>query len=206
MPAAITFYAADFQIGGGSGLGFFGASFSSAVRVGEYQGTTFITNSAGTAQGPQVNNVKFFNAGSGYIGSATSATGLLYVPSYLATLNPRFTNDTPVRVQNVVMRIYDRVSTSNPASGVTTKAAEIIHPSPLQTVQGSGDSVWTTFTGVTGVTLSLAQSPAMSGIYAGNGSTSQATSTRHDWYVALSASPDSIGSKLFAASMELEYL
>jgi hypothetical protein len=46
-----------------------------------------------------------------------------------------------------------------------------------------------------------------SGQYAGNGSNSAWTDTQHDWYLVLSASPDSIGSKtLYGLWVSLEYL
>ena len=62
----------SFQIANlsGSGLGFYGGGFGYSVEVGSWQDTTFITNSVGTLQGPQVNNVKYLNIGSGIVNSA----------------------------------------------------------------------------------------------------------------------------------------
>jgi hypothetical protein len=202
--ATISFFADGFNLNG-SGLGFYGDSFGQSVDVGEYQDTTFITNGAGTVQGEQVNNVKYLNEYSGAIASATAGTGLLFIPNYLATLNVRFEHGTPVKVQNVKVRVYDRVNINNAASGVTSKVAELIHPSTLQTVAGSGDTEWHSPNG-SSVILDLAPSPGISGIYAGNGSNSTRADTRHDHYLAISQSPNSIGSKLSALHVSLEYL
>jgi hypothetical protein len=194
----------------GSGLGFYGGAFGYSVAVGTYQQTTYITNAAGTAQGPQCDNVKYVHPNSGLMGSNTVPSSLLYMPNSLATLNIRFDHTSAVKVQNVEARVYDRYSISNPHSGVTVAMAELIHPSNDQTVIGSGDSVWCIASGTaaaTGIVLSLAPSPGSGGIHAGNGSNSVRTDTVHDWFMAISASPDSIGSKTqFGLYVSLEYL
>jgi hypothetical protein len=210
MAAVITFLAGkDFTIQdlAGSGLGFYGdAGFGASVPVGSWQGRTFITNGAGTTQGPEGDNVKFLNAGSGILGQTGSGIALTCIPNYQATLNIRFNYDTAVKVQNSTLRIYDRSNPDNPASGVTTKVAEVIHPGITQANTGSGDTTWLT-PGGSGSTVSLAPSPGVSGMFAGNGNNGQWTDTQHDWYVAISASPDSIGSKtLYGLYISLEYL
>jgi hypothetical protein len=206
--AEIKFYADTFGITNlnGSGLGFYGSSFGASVNVGEYQTTTYITNGAGTSQGPQVNNNKYLNSMSGYLNSQTSGTLLTSWPNYLATLRINFTHSTAVQVQNAIFRIYDRSDINKAASGVTTKVAELIHPDIIQNNNGSGDTTWYTPWG-SGITVPLANSPGYSGIYAGNGSNSTRPDTQHDHYVAISASPDSIGSKvMYAGYVSLEYL
>jgi len=204
--AAIDFYAgSNFVINAlaGSGLGFFGAGFGFSVEVGTYQGTTFITDGNGVNQGPQADNVKWQNIGSGIVNSASSGIPLISIPNYQASLNPRFTHTSAVKTQNVKLRIYDRSSINNPAVGVTTKVAELIHPTLTQFPIGSGDTTWETPTG-SSVIMSLVASPGMSGLRP-NGA--QTTADRHDWYLALSASPDSIGSKTsYGLYVELEYL
>ena len=193
----------------GSGLGFFGSlGYGQSVQVGKYQGTTFVTNGAGTTQGPQAGNIKYLNPGSGVIGTASSGVGLQAIPNHQSTINLRFTHSTPVKVQNCELRIFDRINIHSGASGVTTKVAEIIHPSVVQTATGSGDDTWITPAG-SGVVVNLASSPGSSGLFAGDGTSviSTRTDTRHDWYAALSASPDSIGDKtLFGMHFALEYL
>jgi len=206
--ADISFFADDFGVQNlnGSGLGFYGAGFGSSVEVGEYQETTFITNSNGTAQGPQVNNITWTHASSGEINGAGVSKALTAIPNYLATLNIRFTHSTAVKTQNAKLRIYDRSSINNPASGVTCKVAELIHPDTVQNNNGSGDSSWVTPQG-SSVIMSFADSPGTSGQYAGNGTGSVHDSVRHDFYAAISASPDSIGSKTaFGLLFQLEYL
>ena len=206
--AAIEFWAAgynDIQIHNlsSSGIGFYGSAFGNSVAVGEYQTTTYITNSNGTSQGPQINNVKYLNPSSGYVNSATSGMPLLNIPNYLSTLNIRFTHSSPVKTQNVKLYIYDRVSINNEASGVLTKVAEIIHPDVLQTATGSGDSNWITPTG-SSVIVDLVASPGTSGFRPNGANTSD---TRHDWYTVISASPNSVGSKTqYGLYTSLEYL
>src|SRR5579859_1315198 len=121
-----------------SGLGFFGAGgFGQSVAVASYQDTTFITDGNGISQGPQVNNVKWIHPNSGQLPGATNVN-LASLPNFQGTLNIHFTNDTPVRTQNAKLYIYDRISISNSSSGVTTAAANLIHPNPVQGAGGSG--------------------------------------------------------------------
>lgn len=203
MAANISFFATSNHITnlGGSGLGFYGSAFGQSVQVGSYQDTTFITNSNGTLQGPQANNNKWVHPASASINGA-AAVSLLAVPNYLATLNIRFTNDTAVRTQNAKLYLFDRTSINNNPSGVTTKVAEVVHPDTVQNVNGSGSSVWETPRGSS--YMSLIASPGMSGQRPNGASTS---SDRHDYFVNISPSPDSVGSKeLFGLFVELEYL
>ena len=210
--ATIKFYTADGLSGpmdvdlAGSGLGFYSSGFGSSVAVGEYQDTTYVSDSNGAQQGPQSNNVKWTHANSGELSGGTNLH-LQDIPNAQSTMNVRFTHTSSVQVQNVEMRIYDRSDITAGASGVTTKAYETLHPSPLQSgLLGSGTTSWTTPAG-SGTTLSMAQSPGASGLNAGNGSSSVTASEQHDWYLCLSARPDSIGSKsLYGCYISLEYL
>jgi hypothetical protein len=203
--AAINFYSGENTIlnMNGSGLGFFGdAGFGASVPVNEYQGRTFITDGAGATQGAECWNIKFVHASSGVIGQLGSGLGLTRIPNYQATLNIRFTHDSAVRTQNGVVRIYDRVNINNGASGVTTKVAELIHPWTTQTPDGSGDSTWLTPVG-SSVVVDLVASPGISGLRPLG---SNSSDTRHDFYLAISASPNSIGSKqLYGLYCSLEY-
>jgi hypothetical protein len=194
-----------------SGLGFYGAGgFGASVVVGEWQGRTFITNSDGTAEGPEVDNCKWASATSVILGQEGTGISLDSIPNYLATLNVRFTYDSPVRVQNATFQIYDRSDLDNPATGVTFAAYEVVHPGSSQTPDGSGGPSqtgtpheWVMFepTGVT--VMSLSDSPGTSGLSPSGSSTED---TRHDFFLALSCSPESIGSKLFGGYVSLEYL
>lgn len=204
--AQLRFYAGEnFAINNlsGSGLGFYGGGFGFSVAVGEYQDTTFITNSTGVNEGPQVDNVKYLNSASGIVNGATSGIPLTSIPNYLATLKINFNHTSAIKTQNTKLRIYDRASINNDPSGVVCKVAELIHPNDLlQTPTGSGDATWHTPTG-SSVIIDLVSSPGLSGLSPLGTVTVDAN---HDYYVALSASPNSIGSKLFALYVELEYL
>lgn len=189
----------------GSGIGMFGNGWNVAVPVNSYQSRSFITNSDGTIQGPEVDNVKWAHPSSGILGQAGSPVELLRIPNYMSSLELRLVSDVAIRVQNAQVIGYDRVSTSNPPSGLTFQMAEIIHPDNVQNLNGSGDSSWVTMLG-TGSYLTLAPCPGISGLYAGNGSNSTRPDTTHSWYLAQTAKPSSIGTKLFALNVSFEYL
>ena len=223
--ASIDFYAAGNTIAT-SGLGFFGGSFGQAVEINKFQDTTFITDSAGTLQGAAVNNIKYSTDTKAFAPGIVEATGIHRIPNAKATLNVRFTHSSVVRTQNAKLRIYDRVNKDFAASGVITRVAELLHTSASYNVEGSGDTTWygsatgagspnpsnrlaagTNTVGGSGIVVPLAQSPGPSGHYAGNGSSNTGQYTQHDWYLAISASPDSIGSKTqYGLYVELEYL
>lgn len=220
MPTISFFAGENFSIDNisNSGLGFFGDNgFGASVLVGNFNGRTFITNGAGTTQGAEVDNIKYHDAGSGILGQTGSGIGLKAIPNYQGTLNLRFTHTSAVQTQNVKVRAYDRTNINNLASGVTVRMAELIHPGITQVPLGSGDDAWVGSTanpqtggltmGGSGLVLTLANSPGTSGLFAGNGSNSTKTDTQHDWYLAISCSPDSVGSKTqFGLYVELEYL
>lgn len=189
----------------GSGLGFYGTNFGAAVAVGSWNDRTYITDPNGVVLGSECQNIKYLHPNSGILGQISSGINLLYIPNYQATLEIKFTNSTAVQVENAEVGIYDRYSTANPASGVLCKVFEIIHPSILQSEAGSGDSSWLTPEG-TSVTVPLANSPGVSGLYAGSGNSTY-SSIEHSWYIGISASPNSVGSKTnFGLYFSCEYL
>lgn len=213
--ATVSFYAGDdnnITNLAGSGLGFYGAGFGYSVSVGAWQDTTWITNANGTSQGPQANNVKYANQGSGYVDSSTTPTGLRFIPNQQATLNIRFTHGSNVNVQNAQVRLFDRYDINNAPSGVSTALCQTIHPGTSQSgPQGSGSTVWTIVSGDrvagSGISLGLAPNPGISGLYAGNGSNSVVSSNQHDWYICVSSSPDSTGSKTqYGLRFSVDYL
>lgn len=181
----------------GSGIGFYGSSFGTSVQVGQYQDSTFITDSLGAVNGPQANNAKWYNAGSGTING--TVRGLQQIHNNSGTLNIRFTHTSEVTTQNAVLRIFDRVNSNNGPSGVNCMIAELVKPSFLTTA-GSGSAVWVDASG----------SMAQLNLYANpgpGGSGTGAARDRHDWYVLLSAKPQSIGAKTqFGLYVELQYL
>lgn len=157
------------------------------------------------------------------------------LPNYLCPLNIRFTNDDPVRVQNCKLRIFDRNNIENSASGVTTYVYEARHPSTSQSKtnlsQRGRDGTdgllnsWVEFAeGVTQIDgettkdMPMTSSPGMSGLNTNTLDTDATlgyatrdgithSSSQHDWYVAISSEPDSIGSKTnYGLYFSLEYL
>jgi hypothetical protein len=146
------------------------------------------------------------------------------LPNYLCPLNVRFTHNEAVRVQNCKLRIFDRSNINNPASGVTTYVYESRHPSSLQVKtnlshRGRAANSWVEFDPVTSVTdMIFTSSPGVSGTNTNTSDTDTSlgyltqdgslhTSTRHDWYIALSSEPESIGSKTqYGLYFSVEYL
>ena len=167
-------------------------------------------------------------------GNATVGTS--GVPNIAAPLNIRFEHDEGVRVQNCKLRIFDRKAIANHASGVVTQVYEVRHPHPVEGVDlGAnigplqhrgvpGDHGWVQFAaGFPMKDMILTPGPGPSGLNTsvdeilatGDGtftnwisdSGSACRSTRHDWYIGISASPDGIGSKTdFGLYFTLEYL
>ena len=191
----------------GSGLGFFGeGGFGTSVEVGEWQKITCVTDGNGINNGGSVENTTYVHSESGINPeiSTTVPINILGIPNRLATLNIRFEHDSEVKLQNSKLRIFDRSNINNPAIGVTTKVAQIIHTAHVHSVNdGLGDSSWNTPAG-SSVIMDLNGSPGVSGLQE---TSTTHTDTRHDYYTILSASPDSIGAKtLYGLYVELEYL
>jgi hypothetical protein len=162
--------------GGFNTVGFFGASFGFSIRVGEFNETTTRTNANGTSNGGSMPNTRFANATGAFIGA--SAIELLSVDNTESTLAIRLITDSSVGTQNTSFRAFDRTNINNNPSGVTIRAAEVIKPNPVQV--GSGDASWTIVAG-SGATLSLDDQSV--------------AATTHDWYLALTGTPTSIGEK-----------
>jgi len=165
--------------GGFNTLGFFGSSFGFSIRVGEYQTTTFRTNANGTSNGSQLPNVRYANTSGAFVGAALVAEELLEIENNLATLNIRLNTDNAIKTQNSRFRAFDRVNINNNPSGVFIAAAELRKDNA--SVRGSGDQFWQQIYG-SGSVLALEDQTT-------------ANATQHDWYVAVTASPVSIGEK-----------
>ena len=161
---------------------------------------------------------------------------LTQLPNYKCPLNIRLTTDdgTDVKVRNAKLSIYDRTNVANHASGVTTYVCEARHPYPddsaskaLAHVSSRSDPshfTWFEFSDGGNIEMALTDSPGISGYNTNGGNQdhlsglsapviadfnlgSNHESDRHDWYIALSSSPDSIGSKTsYALYFEAEYL
>lgn len=212
----------------GSGLGFYGNGYGISVPVGQYQDSTWVTNANGTANDQyQLNNTKYASV-SGVSFNGGSEIQNRNMPNYYAPLNIRFEHSSPVRVQNCRLRIFDRNDITKQASGVLTKVYEVRHPNGSTseiglTHRGEAGHDWkefdpadnmidVTFTaspGMSGLNTTAGESLAASSFGFTNWATQEGaahSSVRHDWYAALSSSPDSIGSKLYGLYFTLEYL
>jgi len=213
----------------GSGIGFYGNGFGISVPVGSRQSTTFVTNSIGTDQGSQLNNTAFVTSGNINVKGTVSVNGLTSIeldklPNYLCPLNVRFTHSEPVRVQNCRLRIFDRNNINNHASGVVTYVYESRHPATTQTVanlshRARSETSWYEFDSVNPMLdMLLTSSPGMSGTNTNSQDASQTLgyitqegvthqSARHDWYLALSSEPVTVGSKTqYGLYFTVEYL
>lgn len=220
----------------GSGLGFFGGGFGISVPVSQYQDSTYVTDANGTTSGIKCSNLKYSTDTTGYIQGEVSDTVISGVPNIAAPLNVRFENADAVRVQNCKLRIFDRQNIDSHASGVVTQVYEIRHPHPVVGVDFdankgplkfrgvTGDNEWEQFSdGFAMADYVMTPGPGPSGLNTssddpmatGDGthfnyiskSGESCRANRHDWYVALSASPNSIGSKTdFGLYFTLEYL
>jgi hypothetical protein len=217
-----------------SGIGFYGGDFGLSVPVGQPQETTFVTNDQGTDQGVRLQNTKWLSASQVEImdGSTKNLTDMC---NYYAPLNIRFTHTSPVRTQTCKLRIFDRQDITKAAIDVDTYAWEVRHPNPDEngpalSHRGDSSSNWKTFPGressqtTASEELTLTSSPGTSGLNTLNSDSSLPLttngfknyetvdgnghlSTQHDWYLALSAEPTSIGSKTnFGLYFTLEYL
>ena len=234
MPAQIQFFGNNESIAAtgspdliehtaSSGIGFFGNGFGISVPVGQYQDATYVTNGNGTESGVKLSNTKRMSE-STVSHNGGGPIGLNQMPNYYAPLNIAFIHDEPVRVQNAKLRVFDRNDIARHASGVSTSVYEVRHP---HGVEGAGfalanrgetvqewqefdpedamfDMTLTSSPGVSGTNSTVADG-GKDGVISTDGAAHQAA--RHDWYVALSASPDSIGTKTdFGLYFVCEYL
>ena len=193
----------------GSGLGFYGAGgYNMPVIVGQYPDNTYITDAYGTASNAvKVNNVKYISAASGQIPGG-EIRPLTSIPNYLATLQVRLQSDVPVRCQNAQLMIYDRNDITQPAVGVLTQVALIVHTAITALPAGSGSTTWSQIGG-SGAIFSVNSYPAAISPGSGGFSPSGANTvdTIHDWFWAISPTPTSVGSKTnFGLYFSTEFL
>jgi len=215
----------------GSGLGFYGSDYGISVPIGTQQSTTWMTNADGTAtERVRMNNTALSATGDASTAGTVAVNGggainLNNLPNYLCPLNIRFTHTEAVKVQNCKLRIFDRNDISKHASGVTTSVFESRHPSSdsaktnLAHRGRSTRNDWVTFDPSLSMSdMTCTDSPGASGLNTNTSDTDTdlgyTTTTgaahenvRHDWYLALSAEPESIGSKTkYGLYFTVEYL
>lgn len=218
----------------GSGLGFYGSDYGISVPIGTQQTTTWITNADGTAtERVRMNNTALATTGDASTAGKVSVNGggsidLNKLPNYLCPLNIRFTHTEAVKVQNCKLRIFDRNDISKHASGVTTHVYEARHPSSDSSKtnlahRGAGRTArndWVVYDPSVGTPtdMNFTDSPGASGLNTNSDDTDTTlgytTTTgaahenvRHDWYLAISSEPDTIGSKTkYGLYFTVEYL
>jgi len=217
--------------GGGFGISVPVNDYQTTMYVTNSNGTASGVRCSNTKYS---DTVAFPNSGVQIQGGVT--TGTSGIPNIAAPLNIRFEHSEGVRVQNCKLRIFDRSDIAQHASGVTTQVYEVRHPHPTEGVDFGNDigplkhrgvtdaHGWTQFAdGFSMTDMVMTAGPGPSGLNTnssevlatGDGaytnwisqSGESCRATRHDWFIAMSASPDSIGSKTdFGLYFTLEYL
>lgn len=191
----------NFEINDASGgLAFFDAAgFGSSIAVGDWAKTIFISNSSGSVEGARCDCAVPTGTGTASIGGVSY--NLRNIPNYLATLRIRVHSDTLINIQNSKIFVYNGTDESVAPTGVTTKVAEIIHPSTTADSSGTGSLSWVTL-GASGSALTLVDNPGENSALVGT--STQATD--HDHFLCISQSPDAVGSKSSRLKYVTEYL
>jgi hypothetical protein len=176
----------DTTVGATDVLQFAGAAgFDSKITVGEYNDSTHVKSSGGAndSSGNTPNNVKFISQSGGTGGDSQADWGdgtedLDAITDAECTLEINFSDAASVTTESAIFYAYDGSTTTSAPTGITFVAAE------------GGDTNWTAAEG-SGSALALAD---------------QSAATSHNFYVAVSASPDSVGLKdSFTLRCELTY-
>lgn len=159
--------------------------FDSKVTVGEYNDTTHVESSIGAddSSGNTPNNNKFISQAGGTGGDSQADWGdgtedLDAILDAECAIKINFSDASSVITESAIFYAYDGSTTTDAPVGVTFVAAE------------GGDANWTAAEG-SGSAVSL---------------TDQSTNTSHDFFIAASVSPDSVGLKdSFTLRCELTY-
>lgn len=164
---------------------FAGATFDSAVTVGEYNDTTHVESSVGAndSDGNGPYNTKFISASGGGGGDSQADWGdgtedIDQITTAECPLKINFADASSVTTTNAILYAYDGSTTTEVPTGVTFYAAE------------QGDANFTNAEGsAAAVTIN-----------------DDTAATSHDYYFLISASPESVGEKTaFAIRIELTY-
>lgn len=164
---------------------FAAATFDSAIEVGSYNDTTHVESSVGAndSSGNTPKNSKFISQTGGTGGDSQVDIGggtvdLDSISTANSPLKINFAHGSGVAVSAHIFYAYDGSTPATGPTGVTFVAAE------------QGDANWTAAEG-SGSALSI---------------TDSGSSTSHNFYILLSASPDSVGEKTaFVLRDELTY-
>lgn len=173
------------EIGETDIIQFAAATFGSKIGVGEYNDSTHVEDEEGgdvsEENGPF--NSKFISeaGGTGGVSQVDIGEGTVDLDSVLDEECPlliNFSHDTSVITEDAIFYAYDGETTTEAPVGVICYIAEV------------GNTAWTDTAG-SGSALSLSD---------------QETDTSHDFFILVSASPDSVGEKTdFVLRIELSY-
>ncbi len=150
-------------------LGFYGANFGDAITVNQYQSSTHAESSTGTHLcTTHINNTKYLTGTTISINGGASATLSSTVPATTqCPLKINFSDAASVATSSATFWVDDGTTNTAGPVGVTAQAAEKWNTSWVNTA-GSGTAV------------ALAN---------------QAAATSHDFFILLSLSPTSVGTK-----------
>jgi hypothetical protein len=158
--------------------------FDSAITVGQYNDTTHVKSSGGAndSSGNTPRNNKFISQTGGTGGDSQGDWGggtedIDQITTAECALKINFSHGSSVVTTGHIFYAYDGTTPATAPVGVTFVAAE------------QGDANWTAAEG-SGSALTI---------------TDDTTATSHDYYILLSASPDSVGLKSFKVRSELTY-
>jgi hypothetical protein len=185
-------------------MGFFGSGGRHAtLDTDEWATNTFLTDIGGTIGEIHCRTIKYNTDSTAYVDQLTTPVALTSIPNYLGTLNIRLLDDEEIFVALAEAKFYDGKNPDNPPSGINIKLAELRHPNyRLNDPNGRGDESWRDVGD--GSTFSLSQSPGERGVK--SNSMGWWAYTQHDWYVAISVSPQTIGDREFGLQVSVEYL
>ncbi len=164
---------------------FAAATFGSAITVGSYNDTTHVESSVGAndSSGNTPKNSKFISQSGGTGGDSQVNIGggtvdLDTISTANSPLKINFSHGVSVTTTGAIFYAYDGTTPATAPTDITFVAAE------------QGDANWTAAEGsAAGVTI-----------------TDDTTATSHDYYLLLSASPDTVGLKTaFKLRIELTY-
>ena len=166
-------------IGATDTVQFANGTFNGKITVGSYNDSTHVKASGGTdsSASNSPHNSKYLTSSTVSVDGGAS-TALSGVSTANCPLNINFSDASSVATSSAIFYAYDGTTTTSGPTGVTFYAAE------------QGASSWTNAAG-SGSAVSLAD---------------QTAATSHDFYILVSASPDSVGTKsAFSLRVELTY-
>lgn len=149
-------------------LAFSDGTFGNPITVGAYNGGTHVRSSGGVddSSGNSPRNVKYVASGTADWGDGTESLADMLTGE--ATLKLTISESTNITVTDITMYAYDGTTTTDAPVGMDVYLAE------------QGDEAWTNADGsAAALTISDSDTPA----------------TDHYFYVAVSASPSSVGVK-----------